>query len=60
MIVVRRSGTVHVVKATPDFEIIADNVFEGDESRFSGTPAVADGQMFIRSDGMLYCIAKDG
>ena len=60
MIVVRRSGTVHVVKATPDFEIIADNVFEDDESRFSGTPAVADGQMFIRSDGMLYCIAKDG
>jgi len=59
LIFVRRSGTVHVLKAGPEFEVIADNVFEADETRFSGTPAVGDGDMFFRSDEMLYCVRKD-
>ncbi len=57
LIIVRRSGTTHVLKANPEMEVISNNTLEGDESMFSGTPAVAGNQIFLRSNSMLYCIA---
>ena len=52
-----RSGRVSVLTASPELELLATNVFEGD-SGFGGTPAVCDGALFIRSDRALYCVAK--
>jgi len=53
----RRSG-VFVFAAKPEFEQIAQNKFSGDTTDFNATPAISNGQMFIRSDSHLYCIAK--
>jgi hypothetical protein len=53
----RFDGT-YVLKATPEFEQIALNKLS-DESDFSGSPAVSDGQLFMRSEESLYCIAAE-
>ena len=55
---VSRFDGTYVLKATPEFEQIALNKLS-DESDFSGSPAVSDGQLFIRSEESLYCIADD-
>ncbi|MEE3370080.1 MAG: PQQ-binding-like beta-propeller repeat protein [Planctomycetota bacterium] len=52
---VNRSGKTHVLKATPEFEQIALNTLT-DSSEFCGSPAVSNGQLFLRSDEFLYCI----
>jgi outer membrane protein assembly factor BamB len=52
---VSRFGGTHVLKATPNLEEIALNKLS-DDSDFSGSPAISDGQLFIRSDAALYCI----
>lgn len=54
---VSRFGGTKVLKATPEFETIATNTL-GDESDFSGSPAVSNGQLFLRSVEYLYCIGK--
>lgn len=53
----RYDGT-YILKANPEFEQIAHNKLS-DENDFSGSPAVSDGQLFIRSDDSIYCIAND-
>jgi len=57
-VVSRRNGT-YVLPAEPRFEQIAQNRFLSDESDFNGTPAISRGQMFLRSNQFLYCVAKD-
>ena len=52
---VNRSGKTHVLKATPEFEQIALNTLT-DSSEFCGSPAVSNGQLYLRSDEFLYCI----
>ena len=52
----RRGGTM-VLAAKPEYQMLATNRFE-DRSIFDGSPAVADNQLFLRSDRFLYCIAK--
>ncbi len=52
-----RSGVTHVLKASSNYEEVADNELAGDPGPFNATPAVSDGQIFIRSDNALYCIA---
>ena len=51
----RRSGTF-ILKATPDFPLIAQNQFADDDSEFNGTPAISNNQLFLRSNKFLYCI----
>ena len=53
----RRNGTF-VVAAKPEFELLAVNVIEGDESQFNASPAVDANRIFIRSDRFLYCIGE--
>lgn len=53
----RWSGTF-VLPAEPRYEILAHNTFAGDESDFSGTPAVADGRLYLRSGRFLYCVGE--
>lgn len=54
----RRKGEVVVVKLQPQFEIVARNRFASDSSDFSATPAISDGQLFLRSAKALYCVAN--
>src|SRR5262249_7023561 len=53
-----RENGVFVVAADSKFELLACNKFEGDKSRFDGTPAISAGQIFLRSNEYLYCVAK--
>jgi hypothetical protein len=56
---VSRFNGVFVVAAKSTFEQLAHNKFESDDSQFNGSPAVSNGQMFLRSDKFLYCIAEE-
>ncbi len=51
----QRKGTF-VIAAQPKFELLAHNVFEDDDSRTNASPAVSNGQLFLRTDRYLYCI----
>lgn len=53
----RNQGTF-VVAAKPQFELLAHNQIAGDDSVFNASPAVADGQIFLRSDRFAYCIGR--
>ena len=53
----RFTGT-YVLEATPELKQIAHNTL-ADESDFSASPAVSDGQLILRSDKYLYCIQAD-
>ena len=50
----RFSGT-YVLEATPTLTQVAHNELS-DESDFSASPAVSDGQLLLRSDEYLYCV----
>jgi outer membrane protein assembly factor BamB len=52
---VSQDGTVSVVKAQGEWEVIAVNSL-GDEC--FATPAAADGKLYIRTQSMLYCFGK--
>jgi len=41
-----------------EFKLLARSSFAPDSGDFSGTPAISDGQLFIRSSKFLYCIAE--
>jgi outer membrane protein assembly factor BamB len=55
---VTRRGEVIVTKLSPKFELVARNRIEGDTSDHSATPAISDGQLFLRSSKTLYCIGE--
>ncbi|MGD9857939.1 MAG: PQQ-binding-like beta-propeller repeat protein [Planctomycetaceae bacterium] len=54
-----RNGTVYIVQADPQLKVIAQNRFNSDTSEFHATPAVSNGQLFLRSNKALYCIADE-
>lgn len=49
------SGKVWVIRASPTFEKLAVNEME---EAINASPAVAGGQLFLRTEGHLYCIGK--
>ncbi len=51
------NGIVHVLKAGDEFELIASNRVTEDSESFGGTPAISDGNLFIRSNKHLYCVS---
>ena len=53
-----KSGTCYVIDAKPEYKLLATNKFENDNSEFNGTPAISDGEMFVRSNRFLYSIGK--
>lgn len=55
---VSRAKGTYVVAAGPQFKLLAHNVFDGDTSVCNGSPAIADGRIYLRSDRFLYCIGK--
>jgi outer membrane protein assembly factor BamB len=54
---VRRNGDAYVLAAGREFKPLAVNKFASDDGDFSATPAISDGQIFIRSSNKLYCVA---
>jgi outer membrane protein assembly factor BamB len=46
-------GTVCVVAAADRFEILAENPMD---ERVLATPAIAGGELFLRTESCLYCI----
>ena len=53
----RNQGTF-VVAAKPKFDLLEHNLISDDDSVFNATPAIADGQIYLRSDKYAYCIGK--
>ncbi len=52
---VSQKGGTFVLAAGPKFEQLAHNNLS-DDSTFNASPAVSQGQLFLRSDKRLYCI----
>lgn len=55
---VNRGGTCFVLALGDDFEQLAANRFDSDGGQYSATPAIVDGQIFIRSSDRLYCVEQ--
>jgi outer membrane protein assembly factor BamB len=55
--VVNEDGLTTVLKAGPKYEVLGENAL-GDTTL--ATPAVAGGQLFIRTSKKLYCVGKKG
>lgn len=53
--ITNEDGLTSVIKAGPEFEILAENQLEG---FCLSTPAITDCQIFIRTDQNLYCIGQ--
>jgi outer membrane protein assembly factor BamB len=53
-----RSGVAFVYATGPKFKLLSQNRFASDGGDFSSTPAISDGQLFIRSSKYLYCVAE--
>jgi len=53
-----RGGAVHVFEEGPEFKQLAVNKMTDEVEDFSSTPAVSDGELFLRSSKHLYCVAK--
>jgi len=51
-------GTIYVLAANAEFEVVAKNDFSFDTSGFNATPAVSDGDLFLRSNRSLYCVGQ--
>lgn len=54
--VVSRYDGTFVLPARPEFEILAQNKFAGDDSDASGTPAISGNEIFLRTGKYLYCV----
>lgn len=57
MIVVSRYTGTYIIEANEELSVVGTNTLS-DESDSSASPAVTNGQLFIRSDEYLYCIGK--
>ncbi|MEM7476180.1 MAG: PQQ-binding-like beta-propeller repeat protein [Planctomycetota bacterium] len=56
--VVSRYDGTFVLPAKPEFEILSQNKFAGDNSDASATPAIIGNEMYLRSGSFLYCIGE--
>jgi hypothetical protein len=41
-----------------EFKLLAVNRFESDRGNYSATPAISDGDLFVRSGRRLYCVCE--
>lgn len=55
---IARSGEAFVFALGPEFKLLGQNRFAPDGGDFSATPAVSDGELFIRSSKHLYCVKE--
>lgn len=59
LVATRWSGTL-VLPAKPEYAVLACNRFAADETDVSGTPAIADGRIYLRSGRYLFCVGQTG
>jgi hypothetical protein len=52
-----RNGTTYVVAAKPAFELLATNSW-GERGDFNASPAVAGGQLFLRTNRFVCCVGR--
>ena len=53
-----RNGESYVIRSGDEFNVVGHNpAFDGDDSSFNASPAISAGQLFVRSEKRLYCIA---
>lgn len=55
---VARNGEIFVVQAGAEFEQLSVNRLTDQAEDFSASPAISDGQIFIRSSKNLYCVEQ--
>ncbi len=56
---VNEAGKTFVLKRGAEFQVVAENsLTAGKEEIFRASPTPCDGQLFIRSTSMLYCVGK--
>lgn len=55
---VQSSGSCFVLKAGDKFEQLAVNSVTTDRESFGATPALSNGEIFLRSDKHLYCVSE--
>ena len=55
---VSRAGATYVLAAKPEFEQLAVNVFEDDDTRTNASIVVTDNQLIMRTDKAIYCIGQ--
>lgn len=55
---VTRAGETIVLALGPEFKELARNRFGSDTGDFSATPAISNGELFIRSSERLYCVGS--
>ncbi len=55
----QQGGTI-AFRLKPEFEEVSTNRFAGDTTPFKSSFAAANGELFVRSDALLYCIAEGG
>ena len=56
---VSRGGEGYALRPGESLDVAAHNrPFEGDASSFNATPAVSDGDLFLRSEKFLYCLGR--
>ncbi|MEX2172105.1 MAG: PQQ-binding-like beta-propeller repeat protein [Pirellulales bacterium] len=56
LLAVSRYHGAFLFEAGPRMALVANNIFQSDDSSFGATPAVAGSEIFLRSDNFLYCI----
>lgn len=54
----RWDGTF-VLSASAEFKQLARNPIAGDKTDFNATPAISDGELFLRSNQALYCVTAE-
>ena len=47
-----------MLAAKPEYEELAVNVIESDETLVNASPAISGDQILLRTDAYLYCIGK--
>lgn len=57
---VKRSGDMHVLDLRDKLKPVSVNRVTNDSEDFSATPAISDGELYIRSNRHLYCVAPLG
>ncbi len=58
VILVTRNGNSYILNGSAEFDQVAENKLENDEGPFNATPAISNGEVFMRSNKSLYCISK--
>jgi hypothetical protein len=56
---ISRAGAMFVVGLGREFKLLGTNHFAGDSGSYSASPAVSDGELFIRSSENLYCVSAE-